>query len=491
MRKSGILMHISSLPSPYGIGSLGQKAYDFADFLHHSGQRLWQLLPLSPTGYGDSPYQSFSSFAGNPYFIDLDILSDWGLLSPADYEFEAWGSDPLRVDYGLLYKKRFPVLYKACDRLLSKGDDTFELFCQQNAFWLEDYALFMALKDANGGQHWDQWPLPLRSRNEKALEEAKSALSSDIARNKALQFLFFKQWNALHDYCRSKGIELIGDIPIYAAPDSADVWASPECFMLDESFKPIEVAGCPPDGFTADGQLWGNPVYNWQKLSSTDYFWWIRRIAHQFEIYDILRIDHFRGFDEYYSIPYGEKTARHGQWRKGPEIELFNALERSLGRRKYIAEDLGFITDGVRRLLSESGFPGMKVLQFAFEGSGDNDYLPHNYEKNCVAYTGTHDNDTILGWYESADTSEREKALSYMRSEGKDDIVRAMLCTLWGCTADTAIAMMQDLLGLGSEGRMNTPGSLRGNWQWRMPPDAPLNSIAEHLFEMSRLYGRI
>ena len=491
MRKSGILMHISSLPSPYGIGTLGKSAYDFADFLAEASQHYWQVLPLSPTGYGDSPYQSFSSFAGNPYFIDLDLLEEDGLLLKDEYAKEFWGDDPLKADFGLLYHKRYPILYKACDRLLEKNLEEFHIFCNQNAFWLNDYALFMALKDENKGAPWYSWSPELRGRDYEALRQAEERLSKEISRVKALQFLFFKQWTALRRYCREKNIEFIGDIPIYVAPDSADVWSAPQFFMLDENYLPVKVAGCPPDPFTEDGQLWGNPLYDWKVMADTGYSWWIRRVAHQFEIYDVLRIDHFRGFDTFYTVPYGEKTARNGEWVKGPGLDLFNAIHNSIGRRRYIAEDLGFLTDSVRKLVKDSGFPGMKLLQFGFDPESDSDYLPHHYIQNTIAYTGTHDNETCLGWIETLSDEELDKVKHYLRCEDEKNIPEAMLAALWACVSDTAIATMQDLLGLGKEGRMNTPGMLGGNWQWRMSAHADLNKIAEKLYDMTKLYGRL
>lgn len=483
-------MHISSLPSSYGIGTMGKAAYDFVDFLEASGQSCWQLLPLSPTGYGDSPYQSFSSFAGNPYFIDLEQLEKDGLLISAEYESIDWGSDPSKVDYGKVYQQRFTVLRVAIDRLFAKKPDDFELFCSQNHFWLDDYALFMSLKFANSGKPWTQWDNGIRARQPEALDKARNELSADMAFWKATQYLFFKQWNALHSYARERGIDIIGDIPFYVAPDSCDVWAEPQRFKIDSQFCPIDVAGCPPDSFAQDGQLWGNPIYDWENMRSDGYSWWIRRIAHQFEIYDVLRIDHFRGFDEYYAIPGKAETAKIGEWRKGPGMELFYALSSSLGSRRYIAEDLGFLTDSVRKLLNESALPGMKVLQFAFDSREESDHLPHNYTNNCVAYTGTHDNDTILGWFATMSEPDAKKAVEYMRVPDKKSLPRVMLSTLWGSVADLAIATMQDVLELGSEARMNTPGTREGNWQWRMDRGAITPDTIERLLQMTELYGR-
>ena len=490
MRKSGVLMHVSSLPSPCGIGTFGSEARRFVDFLVESGQSCWQVLPLSPTGYGDSPYQSVSAFAGNPYFIDLDMLAEAGLLQKEDYVNFDWGSDPQRVDYKRLFEARQPVLRMAVERFLDAPVPAFACFCRDNASWLDDYALFMALKDAHGGAPWTAWEPPLRSREPHALAQARTQYAEDIAYYQVVQYLFFEQWTFLHAYARERGIEIIGDIPIYAAADSADVWAQPELFELDAALCPVEVAGCPPDGFSADGQLWGNPLYDWERQKKTGYAWWIARIRHALSVYDVLRIDHFRGFDAYYAIPFGDEAARNGQWREGPGIALFNAFRAALGELPIIAEDLGFLTDSVRRCLAESGFPGMKVMQFAFDGNPRNPYLPHNFKPNCVAYTGTHDNDTILGWFETAPRGDVERAKEYLRLHPDESAPRCMLAALWASCAEMTIAQMQDLLELGSDARMNTPGTLGGNWQWRMRPDADLRETARWLRHMTELYGR-
>jgi len=483
-------MHISSLPSPCGIGTMGRAAYEFADFLAEAGQSCWQVLPLSPTGFGDSPYQCFSSFAGNPYFIDLDLLEEDGLLKKSEYSGIDWGRDPLRTDYGKLYKNRYPVLRAACRRLLSGNTADYELFCRQNAFWLDDYALFMSLKDHFCGIAWTDWDTALRKREASAVNRARAGLDSDISFWKAVQYLFFRQWNALHSYTHRLGISIIGDLPIYVAPDSCDIWASPDYFQLDEQMRPTYVAGCPPDGFSEDGQLWGNPLYRWDKIRSDGYAWWIRRVAHQFEIYDVLRIDHFRGFDEYYAIPCGAKNARNGEWRRGPGIELFRALDNSLGKRSYIAEDLGFLTDSVRELLRECGFPGMKVLQFAFDSREESDYLPHNFTRDCVAYTGTHDNDTINGWFKNAPGADAAKARDYLRITGGESLPRAMITAVWASVADVAITTIQDILELDGSARMNVPGTQGGNWLWRTKNGSLKSETAEWLLHITQLYGR-
>ena len=490
MRRSGVLMHISSLPSPYGIGTMGAQAREFVDFLVESGQSCWQVLPVSPTGFGDSPYQSFSSFAGNPYFIDLDMLCKEGLLKRSEYENTVWCHSCGSIDYGLLYEKRFDVLRLAADRLIASPPEDFYQWCESNGFWLNDFSLFMAIKASQGGCAWSQWERPLKFREAQALNAARSALADKIAYYKALQYLFFSQWKQLRRYANERGISIIGDIPIYVSPDSSDVWANPQWFKLDDELQPIEVAGCPPDGFSENGQLWGNPLYDWDKLRDNGFSWWVSRIAHQFEIFDILRLDHFRGFDAYYAIPRGESTARNGRWLPGPGIDFFNTVNYALGKREYIAEDLGFLTDSVAKLLKESGLPGMKVLQFAFDSREDSDYLPHNYTHNCVAYTGTHDNDTILGWFASAPAADTEKAMRYLRIRENESKPKAMISALLASTADLAIVTVQDLLELGSEGRMNTPSTNSGNWQWQMKKNALTKAHAKWLKEQTVLYGR-
>jgi len=490
MRKSGVLLHISSLPSPWGIGTLGADARRFVDFLSDSRQSYWQILPISPTGFGDSPYQSFSAFAGNPYFIDLDMLNEWGLLNKSEYSDIKWFNSPEQADFGLIYENRFKVLQIAASRLLASERSEYNDFCNKEAYWLEDYSLFMALKESHGGASWTNWERELCFREKNALEEAKAKLCKEIELYKAIQYMFFAQWNSLKKYSGEQGISIIGDIPIYVAPDSADVWAQPKLFLLDEEMKPIDVAGCPPDGFTEDGQLWGNPLYNWDENRNSAYSWWISRIKRQFEIYDVLRIDHFRGFDEYYAISCGSSNAKAGAWRKGPGMGLFNAVKNALGDKQIIAEDLGFLNDSVRELLRESGFPGMKVLQFAFDSDNDSDYLPHNYFRNCVAYTGTHDNDTIIGWFNSAPANDVKKARDYLRIHSGESEAKAMLSVLWGSVADLTIAQMQDLLELDSKSRMNTPSTLGGNWMWRMRPNTDLSEVSAWLKEITMLYRR-
>ena len=484
-------MPISSLPSPYGIGALGAEAREFAGFLAAGGQSCWQVLPLGPTSYGDSPYQSFSSFAGNPYFIDLDVLAEGGLLKPEEYQSLHWGDDPERVDYEALYKNRFSVLRLACSRL--KQEDLSELRgTLRKADWLEDYALFMALKNKFGGASWLEWPEELRLRRPAAMDAARKELADEIEFWRRVQLLFFNQWWNLKKYANEKGVSIIGDLPIYVALDSADVWANPEQFQLDENGLPTEVSGCPPDGFSADGQLWGNPLFHWERMKEDGYAWWLRRISFQFQLYDTLRIDHFRGFDSYYAIPYGEATARNGRWRPGPGIDFFKAVNRALGKRDIIAEDLGFLTPSVRRLLEDSGYPGMKVLEFAFDSRDpDSSFLPHCYPRHCVVYTGTHDNDTIQGWIASASPEDAAFAKAYLRLNKREGYHWGMMRAAWASPADLAVMQFQDLLGLGSEARMNTPSTLGNNWLWRTLPGTFGKKLSRRLYRETQVYQRL
>lgn len=486
-------MHLSSLPSPHGVGTMGQSARDFVDFLVKAGQSYWQILPICPTSYGDSPYQSFSTFAGNPYFIDLDELEQAGLLEKTEYEGIDWESTPDRVCYGALYNKRYPVLHIAAERFLARPSEKFDKFCRDNADWLDDYALFMTLKSINDGAAWLDWELPLRNHETSALREVEAENARTISFWKVLQYFFFSQWNALRAYANERGIDIIGDLPFYVALDSVDVWAHPELFQLDEERRPTEVAGCPPDGFSATGQLWGNPLFDWDALAKEDYGWWVRRIGYLCKVYNVLRIDHFRGFDSYYAIPYGSEDASTGSWHTGPGIRLFRAMEESIGPQRIIAEDLGFLTESVRELLRESGFPGMKVLEFAFDRRDNNnsDYLPYNYTPHCVAYTGTHDNDTIQGWFMSADAEDTAYAKEYLHLGDAQNYHWDMMCALWSSVADFTIVQAQDLLGLGSESRMNTPSTLGSNWSWRALPDSFDDALAEKLRYYTKLYGRM
>lgn len=491
MRTSGVLMPISSIPSPYGIGTMGKQARKFVDFLVKGGQKYWQILPICPTSYGDSPYQSFSSFAGNPYFIDLEYLCKDKLLTKKECESFQWGSNPKYVDYGIMYESRYALLRKVYARFTKKEPQDFEKFCENEKQWLDDYALFMALKDANGGQAWSNWDKSLRLREKKAMEEATETYSEEIRFYKMLQYLFYQQWNALKTYANEAGIEIIGDVPIYVAGDSADVWANPDQFYLDENLEPIEVAGCPPDAFSDDGQLWGNPLFRWDVMKKDGYTWWTRRIKAMSELYDIIRIDHFRGFDSFYAIPAKDDTAKNGQWKQGPGMDLFCELEKKLGKLPIIVEDLGFLTPSVHKLLKDSGFPGMKVIQFAFDSREESDYLPHTYTNHCVVYTGTHDNDTVMGWMKTAPKASVKYAKEYLNLTKEEGYNWGMMRAAWSSVADMAIVPMQDILGLGSEARINTPSTLGNNWKWRATPEQIDAKVAKKLYHYMQMYGRV
>ena len=495
MRTSGVLMHISSLPSPYGIGTMGKEARKFADFLKKAGQKYWQILPICPTSYGDSPYQSFSSFAGNPYFIDLEYLCKEKLLTKKECESFSWGTNPQYVDYGQMYVSRYPLLKKAYDRFRKNEPEDFAAFCKDEAEWLDEYALFMALKDANGGVAWFEWEKDLKTRKTEALKEARVTYAEDIAFYKMLQYLFFKQWWDLKAYVNDLGIEIIGDVPIYVAGDSADVWANPGQFYLDEELNPIDVAGCPPDAFSADGQLWGNPLFRWDAMKKDGYSWWTKRVKAMSKLYDIVRIDHFRGFDEYYAIPYGDKTAERGWWEKGPGMDLFRTVSQRLGQKDIIAEDLGFMTDSVKRLVEESGYPNMKVIEFAFDArdtGNASDYLPHNYTNNCVVYTGTHDNETLLGWYSDITPEERHMVREYLWNFHDDEkgICRNMIRLVMGSAAGRCIIPIQDYLQLDNTARINQPSTLGINWKWRLTEGQFTKELQKEMLALATRFGR-
>lgn len=493
MRASGILMPVFSLPSRYGIGSFSKSAYQFVDMLKKAGQKYWQILPLCPTSYGDSPYQSFSTYAGNPYFIDLDQLIEEKLLTRKECQAYDFGDDPQDIDYGKLYENRFKLLRKAYERANVGEDQEFEAYRRENAWWLDDYALFMAVKDRFDGVAWNEWAEDIRLRWSNAMDYYRRELYYEIEFYSYLQFVFMKQWKKLKNYANINGIEIIGDIPIYVAFDSADAWANPELFQFDSENLPTAVAGCPPDGFSADGQLWGNPLYRWDYHRETGFDWWIRRIAYCSELYDVVRIDHFRGFDEYYSIPYGDTTARNGHWEKGPGIALFEAAKNRLGELNIIAEDLGYITDSVKKLVADSGFPGMKVLEFAFDSREKSDYLPYTYEKNSVVYTGTHDNETIAGWYAGLDKSDLKMCTDYMnidRIPGKEyhwDFIRLAMLSV----SDLCVIPIQDYLGLDNRARINHPSTLGTNWRWRLAKGQLSASLLKEIREMTRISGRL
>ena len=491
-RKSGILLPISSLPSRYGIGTMGKEAYAFADFLKQAGQTYWQVLPMGPTSYGDSPYQSFSTFAGNPYFIDLDLLVEEGLLEAGDLEGIDWGADPGRVDYAKVYESRFRVLRKAFDRGFGCCEQQVRQFAEENSRWLPNYALYMAVKNHFGMVSWLEWPdEAIRLRKAEALERYSRELKEDVDFYIYLQFLFFKQWDALRDHIHSLGLKIIGDLPIYVALDSADVWAEPEFFQLGEGNVPTEVSGVPPDYFSEDGQLWGNPLYDYDKMKDDGFGWWIRRMDGARKLFDVIRIDHFRGLESYWAVPYGDTTARNGRWRKGPGMDLVGALTGWFQDLELIAEDLGYHTPEVEQLLQDSGLPGMKILEFAFDSREPSDYLPHTYTKNCVCYAGTHDNETVMQWKDSAaraDISYARRYLGLNEAEGFHwGVIRGGMASV----ADTFVAQMQDYLALGAEARMNTPGTASGNWQWRLLPGQANPALAKRIYQCTKMYGRL
>lgn len=490
MRTCGILMPVFSLPSKYGIGTLGKEAKRFVDFLKKAGQSHWQILPLNPTNYGDSPYQSFSSFAGNPYFIDIEQLIHEKLLTESEADSFDFGDDPESVDYGKLYENRLNLLRLAFEKFVPSKD--YERFCEENTYWLQDYALFMALKNANGDIPWYEWDKPLKNRETNSINKAKKDYQNDILFYEFVQFKFYEQWNELKEYANDNGISIIGDIPIYVAYDSCDVWTNPQQFLLDEDLTPTVVAGCPPDAFSEEGQLWGNPIYNWKLMKQDGYSWWKKYLGSALKKYDTVRIDHFRGFESYYAIPYGDENAKNGKWQKGPDIALFDALKEEFGEDlPIIAEDLGYLTPAVLKMLKATGFPGMKVLQFAFDPSLESNYLPHKFDRNCVVYTGTHDNDTILGWTTSASKPEVETAKLYSNCPNTFNLNWAMIKVALMSVADTCILTIGDIIGLDSSGRINTPSTLGDNWKWRIKGECINDWLAEIIYKNTYIYGRL
>ena len=493
MRASGILLHITSLPSPHGVGTLGREAYAFVDFLKKAGQKYWQLLPLGPTSYGDSPYQSESAFAGNPYLIDLDTLVEEGLLTEEEVGAPFWGESPDQVDYGALYAGRSALLAAACARGWNRDRAAVEAFCRENS-WLEDYALFKAVKNHFAQKPWMEWEdedIRLR-RSEAVLAAYREKLAGDIRVQIYTQFLFFRQWDRLRAYAGEQGIRLMGDVAIYVPMDSADVWVEREYFQLDGEGRPSAVAGVPPDEFSPDGQLWGQPLYDWGKMGAEGYRWWLRRMAAASRMYDAVRLDHFRGLESYWAVPAGETTARNGRWVPGPGKRFISALGEALPALEIIAEDLGYMTPEVMALREFSGYPGMKILDFAFNPHVISEYLPHGYEENSVCYTGTHDNVTLAQWLAEAPPEELAFAREYFALGAEDDLCQGILRGGMRSPARLFIAPMQDWLGLGAEARMNTPGTLGGgNWRWRMAPDAASDALAGRLARMSWMYGRL
>ena len=493
-RQSGVLMHISSLPGKYGIGSFGQSAYDFVDFLVRTKQRYWQILPLGTTSYGDSPYQSFSAFAGNTYFIDFDILIEEGLLDEADVKGADFGDDPRKVDYAKIFDARRPIMEKAVARFLQADDlSDYESFVEQNAAWLEIFAEYMAIKEHFDNLAWTEWPdEAIRRREAASLASYREKLADKLTYHRVTQYLFFKQWLRLKAYANEHHIEIVGDMPIYVAADSADVWAQPHFFKTDAVGKPTCVAGCPPDEFSETGQLWGNPIYDWEAMDKDGYAWWIERLRESFKIYDIVRIDHFRGFESYWEVPAGSETSASGKWVKGPDYKLFAAVKEALGDLNIIAEDLGFMTDEVIELRERTGFPGMKILQFAFNPDDESIDSPHLAPNNSVMYTGTHDNNTVLGWYkDEIDDATRQYMAQYTNRKEYETVPHAMLRTIFASVSFMAIATMQDLLELDSAARMNYPSTIGGNWTWRMTAEE-LNPIVEgELYSLTKTYRRM
>ena len=493
-RQSGVLMHISSLPGKYGIGSFGQSAYDFVDFLVRTKQRYWQILPLGTTSYGNSPYQSFSAFAGNTYFIDFDVLIEEGLLNEADVKGADFGDDPRKVDYAKIFDARRPIMEKAVARFL-KADDLsdYESFVEQNAAWLEVFAEYMAIKEHFDNLAWTEWPdEAIRRREAASLASYREKLADKLTYHRVTQYLFFKQWLRLKAYANEHHIEIVGDMPIYVAADSADVWAQPHFFKTDAVGKPTCVAGCPPDEFSETGQLWGNPIYDWEAMDKDGYAWWIERLRESFKIYDIVRIDHFRGFESYWEVPADSDTSATGKWVKGPDYKLFAAVKEALGDLNIIAEDLGFMTDEVIELRERTGFPGMKILQFAFNPDDESIDSPHLAPNNSVMYTGTHDNNTVLGWYkDEIDDATRQYMAQYTNRKEYETVPHAMLRTIFSSVSFMAIATMQDLLELDSAARMNYPSTIGGNWTWRMTAEE-LNPIVEgELYSLTKTYRRM
>ena len=489
MRESGILMHITSLPGPYGIGTMGAEAFRFVDFLHKAGQKNWQILPLTPTGYGDSPYQSCSTFAGNPYLIDLDRLVEAGLLEKSEIESITWCGREDKADYGLLYNHREKVLRLAYARF--EGSEEFDEFCRSNSRWLADFALFMALKAKFGGKPWYEWEQKLKFREADALWEIRHDLSDEIRFYSFVQYLFQCQWEQLRAYAHKAGVKIIGDVPIYVPYDSVDVWSNPELFQLDETLTPIDVAGCPPDAFSEDGQLWGNPLYRWDLMAKNGFAWWKNRLAAAEQRYDIVRFDHFRGFEAYWAVPFTDKTARGGKWIKGPGMPFIQAIQQGLPTLQLIAEDLGFLTQEVLDLRDDSGLPGMKILEFAFDSREPSDYLPHTYPANSVCYTGTHDNMTMRQWFDTASKEAVEYATEYMTLTEKEGLVWGVIRTAMSSVSDLCIVQMQDYLDLGAEARMNFPGTQTdANWTWRMKPGQTTSELAKKICRLTVLYGR-
>ena len=490
MRSSGILMHITSLPGAYGVGTMGKQAFAFVDFLKKAGQSVWQILPLSPTGYGDYPYQSCSTIAGNHYLIDRESLIEEGLLEKSEVDPIDWCWKDTKADFGRLYNNRLAVLRKAYARF--QGGEDFEKFLEENASWLPDFTLFMALKGKYAGKPWYEWDEGVKMRRPAAMDAVRWDLAEEIRFFSFVQYLFFKQWNALHTYAAENGITILGDVPLYVPLDSVEVWSAPEMFQLDETLTPKVVAGCPPDAFSDEGQLWGNPIYDWEKMKEDGFSWWIRRLAAAGELYDVVRMDHFRGLEAYWAVPYGDKNAMGGKWVKGPDMAFVEAVATQLPNLKMVAEDLGYLTQEVLDLRDNSGYPGMKVLEFAFDSRASTDYLPHTYIRNTVCYTGTHDNMTMRQWFETASEEPLEYAIEYMGLTKSEGYVLGTIRTAMSSVSDMCIIQLPDWLNLGGEARMNFPGTLSdANWTWRAEKSMINDDLAEKIYKMTRLYGRL
>ncbi len=491
MRRSGILLHISSLPSKYGIGTFGEEAYEFVDFLKASGQCLWQILPIGPTSYGDSPYQSPSTYAGNPYFIDFDLLAEDGLLLEDEYSCYYWGNSDTDIDYATIYNNRYKVLYLAYERGWERDKRQVNKFIKENEYWLDDYSLFMAVKERFNMKSFIEWDEDIRLRKPQAVAAYKKNLFDRINFHIYIQYLFYEQWTNLKEYANDNNIKIIGDIPIYVAEDSSDAWANPEIFMLDEKRIPIKVSGCPPDAFSDDGQLWGNPLYDWEALKKENFKWWINRIKGAAKLYDIVRVDHFRAFASFYAINYGAKNARVGEWKKAYGSELFKLVKEQLANVDIIAEDLGFLTEDVYELMEEVGFPGMKILLFAFGADGDSEFIPYKINENSIAYIGTHDNDTFIGWWENADIKEKKLATRYMNLTEEEGLNWGIIRTLYGTKAKSTIIQLQDILGLDNSSRMNLPSTIGTNWRWRVKKEYFTKALADKLYILTKTFGRL
>ena len=497
MRTCGVLMHITSLPSPYGVGTLGSEAYKFVDFLKKAGQTYWQILPVGPTGFGDSPYQSYSAFAGNPMLIDIDELIKAGLVSEDDKDLKILAEKKEFADFGQMFSFKRLILAKAHAAFAANADSEqmylFGKFCRKNAWWLDDYAMFMSMKYFFKQVMWTEWDDSYRLRDPQTLAKYAEEHGVDIDCWKFMQFLFFRQYKNLKKYANKRGISIYGDMPIYVSMDSSDIWANPEMFMLDSDRKPTKVAGCPPDDFSPTGQLWGNPLYDWDYMDKNNYKWWIKRVQYSAKLFDLTRIDHFRGFESFYAIPAGDKTAEHGEWLQGPSMKLFSAIKADLGDVKLVAEDLGFLTDEVKAMLKAAGYPGMNVLEFGFGGE-DSSYLPHNYVKNSVVYIGTHDNETALGWYLAQDKAGKKRIRKYLgldKSASDSKVVRELIRCAYASVSENCVIQMQDWLCLDNSARMNIPSTIGGgNWAWRMDKDACTKELAKAMKKMAKTYFR-